>query len=103
MLLQRDHGSSFHCTAAGLSTDATFAAAAAAAAPAAAGAARYISRKLSIVADVAQSVEREALNLVVAGSSPVVGCFSHLDIKLKQSMHFKFILNSSSCNIIQYM
>ena len=33
---------------------------------------------LGVVADVAQSVEREALNLVVAGSSPVVGCFPFL-------------------------
>ena len=37
--------------------------------------------------DVAQSVEREALNLVVAGSSPVVGFFPVIITACSLSLH----------------
>ena len=37
-----------------------------------------LTRNKALIARLAQSVERKALNLVVVGSSPTVGVFSRL-------------------------
>ena len=43
---------------------------------------------LHIIARLAQSVERKALNLVVVGSSPTVGVFQRRSIRAPHLQHY---------------